>query len=176
MLSSSVLFSATVSFVLVVTSPESVSRSASQYAGAPRCAPLTRGEVAERATDGGAARLTPELRRLRAKGVGGRAAPPRAQVDGRGGSGWFFAMGHRRRHCSAGIRGYGHEFSWDRERDPVWKRLQTIFGFYQEPGNLAFTHGRGGLRGQPPDATHCTHIGPPHRKLIHEAFAKWSGY
>jgi dienelactone hydrolase len=70
---------------------------------------------------------------------------------------------------------YGHEFRWDRERDPVWKRLQTIYGFYQVPDLLAFTHGNGELRGQPPEATHCTHIGPPHRQLIHAAFRKWFG-
>jgi dienelactone hydrolase len=70
---------------------------------------------------------------------------------------------------------YGHEFSWDSERDPVWKRLQTIYGFYHTPDHLAFTHGRGELRGQPPEATHCTHIGPPHRRLIHAAFKEWFG-
>ena len=70
---------------------------------------------------------------------------------------------------------YAHEFSWDRERDPVWKRLQTIYGFYQATDHLAFTHGRGELRGQPPEATHCTHIGPSQRKLIHVAFKEWFG-
>src|SRR5436189_2792509 len=25
---------------------------------------------------------------------------------------------------------HAHEFSWDRERDPVWKRYQKIWGFY----------------------------------------------
>ena len=62
---------------------------------------------------------------------------------------------------------YAHEFSWDRPRDPVWRRLQAIYAFYQAPANLAFTHGGGELRGPPPEATHCTHIGPPHRRLIH---------
>ncbi|HEY2951152.1 MAG TPA: hypothetical protein VGK40_01140, partial [Verrucomicrobiae bacterium] len=70
---------------------------------------------------------------------------------------------------------YGHEFSWDGERDPVWKRLHTIYGFYQSPDQLAFAHGRGELRGQPPEATHCTHIGPPQRRLIHAAFKAWFG-
>jgi dienelactone hydrolase len=70
---------------------------------------------------------------------------------------------------------YGHEFSWDRERDPVWKRLQTIYGFHEAADRLAFTHGRGVLRGQPPEASHCTHIGPPHRQLIHTAFKEWFG-
>jgi hypothetical protein len=70
---------------------------------------------------------------------------------------------------------YGHEFSWDQERDPVWKRLQKIFGLYQAPDLLAFAHGRGELRGQPPEASHCTHIGPVHRQLIHAAFKAWFG-
>ena len=70
---------------------------------------------------------------------------------------------------------HAHEFSWDRERDPVWKRLQTIYSLYEQPDNLAFTHGRGELKDRPPVATHCNHIGAPHRVKIHEAFAKWFG-
>ena len=70
---------------------------------------------------------------------------------------------------------YAHEFSWHRERDPVWKRLQAIYAFYESPQNLAFTHGAGELRGQPPEATHCTHIGAPHLRLIHAAFKEWFG-
>jgi len=70
---------------------------------------------------------------------------------------------------------YGHEFSWDRERDPVWKRLQSIYQLYGHAGRLAFAHGFGELKGQPPQASHCTHIGIPHRKKIHEAFATWFG-
>lgn len=70
---------------------------------------------------------------------------------------------------------FAHEFSWDRDRDPVWKRLQAIYGYYDQADHLAYTHGRGELRGQPPEATHCTHIGRSHRRLIHEAFARWFG-
>ena len=70
---------------------------------------------------------------------------------------------------------YAHEFSWDRPRDPVWKRLQTIYDLYRAPSHLAYTHGRGELRGQSPEATHCTHIGPTHRRLIHAAFKEWFG-
>ncbi len=68
---------------------------------------------------------------------------------------------------------YAHEFRWDQEHDPVWQRLQTIYQFYEQPDNLAFTHGRGELRGQPPEATHCTHIGAEHRQRMHTAFRKW---
>lgn len=70
---------------------------------------------------------------------------------------------------------YGHEFSWDRERDLVWKRFEKIYGLYERPERLAFTHGRGVLKDQPPTATHCTHIGAPHRVKIHEAFRQWFG-
>lgn len=68
---------------------------------------------------------------------------------------------------------YGHEFSWDRERDPVWARLQTIFGFYNKAENLSFAHGAGLLQGQPPEATHCNNVGAVHRKLIHPALERW---
>jgi len=68
---------------------------------------------------------------------------------------------------------FAHEFNWHRERDPVWKRLKTIYSLYDASDNLAFTHGRGELRGRPPKATHCTNIGPFHRRLIHESFNKW---
>lgn len=64
---------------------------------------------------------------------------------------------------------YGHEFSWDRERDPVWKRLETIYGFYEAPDRLSAATGRGLLKGQPPEATHCNNIGPVHRKGIYSA-------
>lgn len=70
---------------------------------------------------------------------------------------------------------YAHEFNWDRERDPVWKRLQSIYQLYDSADRLAFTHGFGELKGQAPQASHCTHIGAPHRIKIHEAFAKWFG-
>jgi dienelactone hydrolase len=70
---------------------------------------------------------------------------------------------------------FAHEFTWDRDRDPVWKRLQAIHRFYETPDHLAFTHGKGELSGRPPEASHCTHIGPFHRRLIHEAFGRWFG-
>jgi len=70
---------------------------------------------------------------------------------------------------------YAHEFSWDRERDPVWKRLTILYEMYDAPQNLAFTNGHGLLSGQPPDASHCTHIGREHRNRIHEAFDRWFG-
>jgi len=70
---------------------------------------------------------------------------------------------------------FAHEFNWDRPRDPVWKRLQTIYKLYEQPDRLAFTHGRGELKQRPPQATHCTHIGRFHRVKIHEALDRWLG-
>lgn len=69
---------------------------------------------------------------------------------------------------------HGHEFSWDGERDPVWKRYQEIYGdFYGMPDNLAVAHGYGTLKGTNPRGSHCTNIGQAHRSMIHPAFAKW---
>ena len=68
---------------------------------------------------------------------------------------------------------YGHEFSWDRERDPVWKRLQRIWGWYDRAGNLGFAHGHGLLRGDSAKASHCNNIGPVHRKMISPYLSRW---
>ncbi len=68
---------------------------------------------------------------------------------------------------------YAHEFAWDRDRDPVWARLQKIYGFYNVPDHLAFAHGRGKLSGQPPESTHCNNIGAEHRKHIYLALKRW---
>lgn len=68
---------------------------------------------------------------------------------------------------------HGHEFSWDRERDPVWHRLERIFELYDARDHLHFAHGRGTLRGSPPESTHCNNIGAEHRHEIHQAFRRW---
>jgi dienelactone hydrolase len=70
---------------------------------------------------------------------------------------------------------YGHEFSWDKERDPVWSRLSAVFEFYGKRENLASTTGRGLLSGKPPEASHCNNIGPIHRQGIYAALARWYG-
>jgi hypothetical protein len=70
---------------------------------------------------------------------------------------------------------YGHEFSWDREHDPVWKRLEKIYGFYEVPDHLAAAAGRGTLQGKPPESTHCNNIGPEHRKPMYPVLKRWFG-
>ena len=68
---------------------------------------------------------------------------------------------------------HAHEFTWDEARDPVWKRYQKIAGFYDVPDHLAVTHGKGSVKGKPPEATHCNNIGPPHRVALEAALNKW---
>lgn len=71
---------------------------------------------------------------------------------------------------------YAHEFSWDQEHDPVWRRLQRIYAvFYGSPDSLDYAQGFGVLRGQPPEASHCNNIGLPHRRRIHQALERWFG-
>ena len=68
---------------------------------------------------------------------------------------------------------YAHEFAWDREHDPVWTRLQTIYGFYEATANVGETHGRGKVTLRPPEATHCNNIGPIHRAGIYPLLKLW---
>ncbi len=71
---------------------------------------------------------------------------------------------------------HGHEFSWDGERDPVWKRYQKVWGeFYQARDHLGVAHGKGLLKLRPPEASHCNNIGEFHRRMIHPLFEKWFG-
>lgn len=65
---------------------------------------------------------------------------------------------------------YGHEFAWDREHDPVWKRLTTIYGFYEKPEALAFVSGTGSVRGHAPEDTHWRAL---HRERMYPHLEKW---
>ena len=69
---------------------------------------------------------------------------------------------------------HAHEFSWDQEHDPVYKRYQKIWGeFYKASDGLGFAHGKGLLSGRPPEASHCNNIGAFHRRMIHPLFERW---
>jgi hypothetical protein len=68
---------------------------------------------------------------------------------------------------------YAHEFAWDEERDPVWKRLQAIYRWYGAEDRLDHAIGFGLLKGRPPEASHCNNVGPPHRERIHVALNRW---
>lgn len=70
---------------------------------------------------------------------------------------------------------YAHEFRWDEPRDPVWKRLQEIFGYYQAADKLGSAHGSGTVKGKTVEDSHCTNIGPKHRAQLYPYFEKWFG-
>jgi dienelactone hydrolase len=68
---------------------------------------------------------------------------------------------------------YAHEFSWDRQRDPAWPRLQKVFALYDANDRLASTTGKGSVRGKPPESTHCNNIGPYHRRQMYPILERW---
>lgn len=68
---------------------------------------------------------------------------------------------------------YAHEFAWDRDHDPVWKRLNTIYEHYDSADHIDYTHGSGSVKGKAPESTHCTNIGKHHRQRIHLALNRW---
>jgi dienelactone hydrolase len=68
---------------------------------------------------------------------------------------------------------YAHEFAWDRERDPVWPRLQQVFGWYEAADHLFATFGKGSVKGTPPESSHCTNIGPLHRGKLYPILQRW---
>jgi dienelactone hydrolase len=71
---------------------------------------------------------------------------------------------------------HAHEFSWDGKHDPVWTRYEKVWGeFYGAADNLGVAHGKGLLKGKPPEASHCTNIGAFHRRMIHPLFERWFG-
>ena len=70
---------------------------------------------------------------------------------------------------------YAHEFAWDGERDPVWKRLQSIYDFYGAGDRVAAVHGWGNVKLRPPEASHCNNVGPAHRKELYPLLERWLG-
>jgi len=69
---------------------------------------------------------------------------------------------------------HAHEFEWDRDRDPVWKRYGKIWEFYGRVDRVDSAKGRGSVRGQAPESTHCNNIGAVHRQAgIYAAFDRW---
>jgi dienelactone hydrolase len=70
---------------------------------------------------------------------------------------------------------YAHEFAWDDKTDPVWRRFQKIWSFYDVGDKLTAVKGRGSVRGTPPESTHCNNIGPEHRKQIDPILQRWYG-
>ena len=68
---------------------------------------------------------------------------------------------------------YAHEFAWDKDRDPVWTRLNKIYDFYDAGDRIDYVLGHGNVKLSSSEASHCTNIGLAHREGIHRAFKRW---
>jgi len=67
---------------------------------------------------------------------------------------------------------YNHEFYWDRDNDPVWKRLQKVYGFYNAGDALAGIGARGFVVGSAPENMHWL---ASNRELLYPTFERWFG-
>lgn len=65
---------------------------------------------------------------------------------------------------------YYHEFYWDREQDPVWKRLQQVFRWHESGESLVGLAGRGFVVGSAPENTHWL---PENRALLYPVLERW---
>jgi dienelactone hydrolase len=65
---------------------------------------------------------------------------------------------------------YYHEFYWDREQDPVWKRLQQVFRWHDRGNSLVGLAGRGFVVGSAPENTHWL---PESRALLYPVLERW---
>ena len=84
-------------------------------------------------------------------------------------------MGHRRLIALRGLI-YSHEFAWDEERDPVWKRFNKIWGDFDERQRQARLRQGPWLRARhAPESTHCNNIGGEHRKPMYPTLKNWFG-
>jgi cephalosporin-C deacetylase-like acetyl esterase len=60
---------------------------------------------------------------------------------------------------------YAHEFAWDRDHDPAWKRLTRIYELHNAAPRLGAAFGKGTLFGKP-EGTGCGNIGSYHRRTL----------
>jgi cephalosporin-C deacetylase-like acetyl esterase len=65
---------------------------------------------------------------------------------------------------------YYHEFYWDKDPDPVWKRLQRVYGFYGASDALAGMGGQGFVVGAAPANTHWIGI---NREITYPLLERW---
>ena len=65
---------------------------------------------------------------------------------------------------------YYHEFYWDHEQDPVWRRLERVYKLYGADDALAALAGRGFVVGSPPDNTHWIAI---NREITYPVLERW---
>lgn len=70
---------------------------------------------------------------------------------------------------------YGREFAWNAQQDCVWQHLEKVYALYGKRDALRCVHGSGqGSRHGPMDS-HCTNVGPIHRRQLYPIFQEWFG-
>ncbi|MDH5564959.1 MAG: acetylxylan esterase, partial [Nitrospirota bacterium] len=70
---------------------------------------------------------------------------------------------------------YGREFAWNAQHDVVWQHLEKVYALYGKRHALRSVHGSGkGSRHGPMDS-HCTNVGPIHRRQLYPIFQEWFG-
>ncbi|MCE9531149.1 MAG: hypothetical protein K8T89_08500 [Planctomycetes bacterium] len=67
---------------------------------------------------------------------------------------------------------YYHEFYWDQDQDPVWKRLQKVYAWRDAKNNLEGLAGKGFVVGTPPENTHWIAI---NREIAYPLLERWFG-
>lgn len=67
---------------------------------------------------------------------------------------------------------YFHEFYWDKDHDPVWKRLQHVYKLYNSSDNLFGLSGKGFVVGSNPENSHWLAI---NRETLYPVFERWFG-
>lgn len=65
---------------------------------------------------------------------------------------------------------YYHEFYWDREHDPVWKRLQRVYRWHDAEDRCVGLAGWGFVVGSEPENTHWL---PVSRELLYPTLERW---
>lgn len=66
---------------------------------------------------------------------------------------------------------FSYEMGWNVEEQPIWRRYQKVFGFYNALDNLDEAHGFGGF----PGPGECANIGPSQRKTLYPELERWFG-
>ncbi len=68
---------------------------------------------------------------------------------------------------------YGREFSWDPQHDMTWKYLEKVYELYGQRDALHSVHGSGRISRHGPLDSHCTNVGPIHRKQLYPILQEW---
>jgi len=68
---------------------------------------------------------------------------------------------------------FAKEFGWTAAKDPGFGRVTEVFDLYRARDRLDSIHGWGGVSQSGREASHCSNVGPPHRKAIYPILERW---